>query len=91
MKVWVLAVALAVLLQAVCSQEDPADVEQDAPKVEEEQSPFEPPPANPSGDVYFAESFSDEEEVWKVWLPSKATKDDSDEPKYEGKWRGKKE
>ena len=87
MKVWVLAVALAVLLQGAYSQEDPADVEveQDAPKVKEEQAPFEPP-AKPSGDVYFAESFTDEEQVWKTWLPSKVTKDNSDDPKYEGKW-----
>lgn len=89
MKVCVLAVALAVLLQGVYSQEDPeaVEVEQDAPKVEEEQAPFEPPPANPTGDVYFSESFTDEEEVWKTWFPSNATKDGSDEPKYEGKWR----
>ena len=45
--------------------------------------PFQPPP-KPEGDVYFAESFSDEEGAWKVWIRSEAKKDGA-EPKYDGK------
>ena len=44
--------------------------------------PFEPP-VKPDGDVYFAESFSDAEETWKLWIRSEATKDGG-EAKYDG-------
>lgn len=70
---WVLVFSLAGLI--VSSQQQQED---DAPP------PFQPP-ARPSGDVYLAESFTDEEEVWKRWITSKATKE-GDEPIYEGKW-----
>lgn len=64
---------VALLLQTVSSQEEPTP------------PPFQPPP-KPEGDVYFAESFSDAEEVWRLWVRSEATKDgaESDVAKYDG-------
>lgn len=67
---------VALLLYVVSCQE-----------VEEESTPppFEPP-AKPEGAVYFAESFSDADEVWRVWAKSEATKDGEDSvSKYDGK------
>lgn len=92
---WVV-VALAVLLQAVSNQEEDLTEEEaaetresagDTPESEGPTSPPFQPPERPSGDVYFAESFTDEDEVWKRWIPSEATKDgaDSDVAKYNGK------
>lgn len=80
---WV-AVVLTVLLQTVFNQEDLTD-EEEMPGSEDEgptSPPFQPP-QKPSGDVYFAESFTNEDEVWKVWMPSEATKD-GDVAKYDG-------
>lgn len=84
--VWVVVVALAVLLQTASNQEDFTEEElREQPTGEEEQPPFQPP-NKPPGDVYFEESFTNDEKVWKVWIPSKATKDgaDSDVAKYNG-------
>ncbi len=86
---WV-AVILSVLLQTVSNQEDFADEERlntpesegDTPEGEGPTSPPFQPPERPSGNVYFAESFTDEDEVWKVWTPSEATKDGA--AKYDG-------
>ena len=71
---------------------DTPDSNTEAPKTEtptseEPASPPFKPPSRPSGDVYLAESFTDEKEVWKVWVPSKATKEgaDADVAKYDGK------
>ena len=81
---WVV-VALTVLLQAVSNQEEEEEAG-DPPGNEGPTSPPFQPPERPSGDVYFAESFTDEDEVWKRWIPSEATKDgaDSDVAKYNG-------
>jgi hypothetical protein len=50
--------------------------------------PVYKPPARPSGDVYFEESFSDSEAVKAHWIKSKAKKDgaDADIAKYDGEW-----
>lgn len=87
--VLVLALSLAVLLQTASNQEDLTEEElggepTGSPQNEDEPTPppFEPP-AKPSGDVYFAEAFTDEEQVWKTWIPSRATKDGG-EVKYDG-------
>ena len=67
---------LAMLMHVVSSQE-----------VEEESTPPPfVPPAKPKGEVYFAESFSDAEETWRVWVKSEATKGgaESDVAKYDG-------
>lgn len=82
--VLVLALSLAVLLQTVSNQEDLT--EQDEPTGSPEGQPAPPPfkpPAKPSGEVYFAEAFTDEEQVWKTWIPSRAK--DGDKVKYDGK------
>lgn len=91
---WV--VVLALLLQVASSQkedltEEEMESEEDAKvqKGEESASPPFEPPSKPSGDVYFAESFTNEGEVWKVWVASKATKEGA-EAKYDGKERNKK-
>lgn len=49
------------------------------------EKPFKPP-SYPAGDVYFADSFSDDENVWLKWIKSEATKDgaDADVAKYDG-------
>ena len=89
---WTL-VALFVLLGTVSNQEDLTEEELgEQPSREdstpEEESSFPPfrPPEKPSGNVYFAEAFTDPDEVWKVWIPSQATKDgaDSEVAKYDG-------
>lgn len=72
---------LCCLLSWSLAQEDPGEEPPTRP-------PFVPPP-RPSGDVYFAESFSDgEDAIWKRWVMSEATKDgaDDDVAKYNGKW-----
>lgn len=48
--------------------------------------PVYKPPARPSGDVYFEESFSDSKAVKARWIKSKAKKDgaDADIAKYDG-------
>lgn len=71
---WVLVLSLAGLLPGIVSSQQQQD--EDAPP------PFQPP-ARPSGNVYLAESFTDEEEVLKRWITSKATKEGG-EPIYEG-------
>ena len=88
--VWVLLlVALALLLRTASNQEDMTEEEmeeQPTPGPEGEQPtqpPFQPP-ERPSGDVYFAEPFTDTAKVWRQWVPSKATKDGG-EAKYDGK------
>ena len=50
--------------------------------------PVYKPPPRPSGDVYFAESFSDSKAVKARWIKSKAKKDgaDADIAKYDGEW-----
>ena len=50
--------------------------------------PVYKPPARPSGDVYFEESFSDSKVVKARWIKSKAKKDgaDADIAKYDGEW-----
>lgn len=50
--------------------------------------PVYKPPARPSGDVYFEESFSDSKAVKAHWIKSKAKKDgaDADIAKYDGEW-----
>lgn len=87
----VLVLSLALLLQTV-SNEDLTDEEivveevTPAPKAGGEEStpaPFRPP-ERPSGDVYFVESFTDAGTVWKIWVPSRATKDGGGD-KYDGK------
>ena len=83
---WVVVV-LTVLLQTASNQEDLTDEEMaDSPEEGPTSPPFQPP-ERPTGDVYFAESFTDEDGVWKRWIPSEATKDgaDSDVAKYNGK------
>ena len=75
---WMLVFSLAGLIVSSSQQQQQED---DAPP------PFQPP-ARPSGNVYLAESFTDEEEVWKRWITSKATKE-GDEPIYEGDLREK--
>ncbi len=85
--VLILAVSLAVLLQAVSTQDDLAEGETGA-EVDlgvglPPRDPFRPP-QRPPGEVNFVESFTDEDEVWKVWIPSKATKEGG-EAKYDGK------
>ena len=70
---------LCCLLSWSLAQEDPGEEPPTRP-------PFVPPP-RPSGDVYFAESFSDgEDAIWKRWVMSEATKDgaDDDVAKYNG-------
>lgn len=91
--VWVVVV-LAVLLQTVSNQqEDLTDEElevahtKDDREASSDEEPTDPPfqpPSKPSGDVYFAESFTNEDEVWKFWLTSKATKDGV--AMYDGKY-----
>lgn len=91
--VWAVVV-LFLLLQTVSNQEDlteedlaEEEVEETADTSKNEEEPASPPfqpPSKPSGDVYFAESFTDEEEVWKVWVTSKATTEDN-VAKYDGK------
>lgn len=48
--------------------------------------PVYKPPARPSGDVYFEESFSDSKVTKARWIKSKAKKDDADADiaKYDG-------
>ena len=91
----VLVLTLAVLLWTV-SSEDLTDEEIEvevtpAPKEggeatleggESTPAPFRPP-EKPSGDVYFAEPFTDADTVWKTWVPSQATKEGG-EVKYDG-------
>lgn len=88
--VLVLALSLAMLLQTASNQEDFTDEEiQQEPESgsheegEPTPAPFQPP-EKPSGDVYFAESFTDAEKVWKTWVVSRATKEGGD-AKYDGK------
>ena len=73
---------LVLSTQAVfCQDVDDDDGGTDDPKEE-----FKPPP-RPEGDVYIVESFSDpEEEIFKRWIKSEATKDEADEDvaKYDG-------
>ena len=95
MKCTWLGLALVIFLQTVSCQEDLAEGEvkeettRDDSETPGEEGPPQPPfvpPAKPSGDVYFAESFSDVDEVWKVWVKSAATKEDADAEveKYNG-------
>lgn len=88
--VLVLALSLAVLLQPVSNQDlTDEELEEEPEGTPEEgeptlsQAPFEPP-QKPSGDVYFAEAFTEEDKVWKTWVSSRATKDGG-EVKYDGK------
>lgn len=96
MKYVLVALVLVLLLQRASSEDEDLTEEEatkEAPsastKEDSEEPPFQPPP-KPSGDVYFAESFSDEEKLWKTWVKSTATKDgaDSEVAKYDGMMLG---
>lgn len=87
----VLALSLVLLLRPVSNQdftdeelgEEPNEETPEEGEPTPSKAPFQPP-EKPSGDVYFAESFTEEDKVWKTWVSSRATKDGG-EVKYDGK------
>ena len=82
------ALALGVLVQVSSNNEEDLTEEEQrtqASKDTDSPPPFVPP-TKPTGDVYFAEPFNSEDEVWKTWVKSTAKKEgaDSDVARYDG-------